>query len=198
MTARTCLAFAVAMPIVYFGTQLVAAPFYPHYSFTQQAASMLGSPYSRFPWIFNTGAMLTGICALVGSYGLFRALRARGGLVVSLLVSISVLVIGITSFKAGLYPLPDPRHSSWQFLTAFIILLPFVLLLAAWRIRASIALRTYLLVSLLLLLALIPCMSHAVHIPGLGSGILQRLLAVVTFLPVGVVAYALRSSYERD
>lgn len=193
--ARTCLAFAVAIPVVYFGVQLVAAPFYPHYSFMQQVASMLGSANSHMPWIFNTGAMLTGICAAVGSYGLLLALRAKAGILLSLLVGVAVLVVGITSFKAGLYPLPDPRHSSWQFLTTFIILLPFLLLLAAWRMRASVVLRGYLLFSLLLLLALIPCMSGAIHIPNVGVGLLQRLFAAVTFLPVGVVAYVLRRGY---
>ncbi|HEY9137887.1 MAG TPA: DUF998 domain-containing protein [Terriglobus sp.] len=191
-TTRTCLAFAVAIPIVYFGTQLIAAPFFPQYSFTQQAASLLGSPASHLPWIFNTGAMLTGICATIGAYGLYHALRTKAGLILSALIGIAVLVVGITSFKAGLYPLPDPRHSSWQFLTAFIILLPFVLFLASWRMRASVALRGYLLLSLLLLMAVIACMSGVIHIPGLGGGILQRLLAIATFFPVGVMAYVLR------
>jgi hypothetical membrane protein len=47
---------AIAMPLIYFGTQLIAAPFYPGYSFAQDTASMLGTTTSRQPWIFNLGA----------------------------------------------------------------------------------------------------------------------------------------------
>ena len=57
---------AIAMPVIYFGTQLVAAPFYPDYSFSRDTASMLGTTDSHHPWIFNLGAMLTGVAGLVG------------------------------------------------------------------------------------------------------------------------------------
>src|ERR1051326_4877542 len=66
---------AIAMPVIYFGTQLVAGPFYPGYSFSQDTASMLGTTDSHHPWIFNLGAVLTGVTGVVGAFGLFRALR---------------------------------------------------------------------------------------------------------------------------
>ena len=59
-----CLLAAVAMPIIYFGTQIVAAPFYPGYSFSLHSVSMLGTQFSRHPAIFNAGEMLTGFAAL--------------------------------------------------------------------------------------------------------------------------------------
>jgi hypothetical membrane protein len=65
-----CLLAAAAMPIIFFGTQIAAAPFYPRYSFSMQSVSMLGTQFSRHPWIFNTGEMLTGFAAIVSALGL--------------------------------------------------------------------------------------------------------------------------------
>ena len=79
------------MPVIYFGTQLIAAPFYPGYSFAQNTASMLGTTTSRQPWIFNLGAMLTGVAGLIGAFGLFRALRTVTWTALALLVGLSVV-----------------------------------------------------------------------------------------------------------
>jgi hypothetical membrane protein len=70
---------AIAKPVIYFGTQLVAAPFYPRYSFTQDTASMLGTADSYHPWIFNLGAMVTGVAGLVGALGYFGPFGQRPG-----------------------------------------------------------------------------------------------------------------------
>jgi hypothetical membrane protein len=56
-----CLLAAAAMPVIYFGTQIAAAPFYPGYSFSLQSASMLGTHFSRHPWIFNVDQCLPGL-----------------------------------------------------------------------------------------------------------------------------------------
>lgn len=45
----------IAVPILYFGIQVLAARFYPGYGFTNQDASALGSNGSSFPDIFNKG-----------------------------------------------------------------------------------------------------------------------------------------------
>jgi hypothetical protein len=60
---------AIAMPVIYFGTQVIAAPFYPEYSFARDRASILGTTSSEQPWIFNLGAVLTGAAGLVGAFG---------------------------------------------------------------------------------------------------------------------------------
>jgi hypothetical membrane protein len=65
------------MPTIYFGTQVVAAPFYPGYSFSQQSESMLDTHFSRHPGIFNVGLMLAGFAALGGALGLYRSFRAK-------------------------------------------------------------------------------------------------------------------------
>jgi hypothetical membrane protein len=105
---------AVAMPLIYFGTQLVAAPFYPGYSFAKDTASILGTTSSQHPWIFNMGALLTGAAGLVGAFGLFRALRPVTWTALAGLVALSVVANGVLSLKAGMFPVPNPRHASWQ------------------------------------------------------------------------------------
>ena len=179
---------AIAMPVIYFGTQLVAAPFYPDYSFSQDTASMLGTTESHHPWIFNLGAMLTGVAGLVGAFGLFRALRTVTGTALAGLVALTVVANGVLSVKAGVFPMPDPRHASWQFLMPAIIATPLLLLAALWR--QGVALRAYLLCNTVALISMVPLMMHRMA-PVFAEGTMQRLFALVVFVPVGVAAYAL-------
>jgi hypothetical membrane protein len=184
---------AIAMPAVYFATQLVAAPFYPGYSFANDTASMLGTTTSHQPWIFNLGAMLTGLAGLVGAFGLFRALRAVTWTTLAALVALCVVANGVLSLKAGMFPMPDPRHASWQFLMFPILIAPLLLLIALWR--QGTALRVYLLCNLVALLATLPFMFHRIA-PVFAEGTMQRLFAVVVFVPAGVAGYALVRARE--
>jgi len=187
---RICLFAAVAMPVLYFGSQLAAAPFYPGYSFSRDSASMLGTSFSRYPWIFNLGAVFTGIAALVGAIGLYRAFRAATNIVVAWLIGLSVAATGIMSFKAGMFPLPDSRHASWGFLVAFTIVTPLLLLIGVWKQQGATAIRLYLIVSIALILVLFPFMFGMAFTTLLQPGTFQRLFALATFVPVGVVAYS--------
>ncbi len=63
----------IAIPILYFGMQLLAAPFYPGYSFISRDASTLGSDGSSVPAIFNLGSILVGLVELVAAWGFLRA-----------------------------------------------------------------------------------------------------------------------------
>ncbi len=179
---------AIAIPVFYFGTQLVAAPFYPAYSFSRDTASMLGTTNSHHPWIFNLGAALTGLSGLAGAFGLFRALRTITWTALAWLVALSVVANGVLSVKAGMFPMPDPRHASWQFLMPAILIAPLLLLIAFWRQGA--ALRTYLLLNIVALASLMPLMMHRIA-PVFEEGTTQRLFALVVFVPVAVAAYAL-------
>jgi hypothetical membrane protein len=177
------------MPLMYFATQLIAAPFYPGYSFANDTASMLGTTTSRHPWIFNLGAALTGVAGITAGFGLFRALRIVTGNALALLVGISVVANGVLSLKAGMFPMPDPRHASWPFLIFPTLAAPPVfLLIAFWR--EGIALRIYLLCNAVALLLLMPLMMHRMA-PLFAEGTTQRLFALVVFVPVGVTGYAL-------
>jgi len=191
---RSCLVAAIAVPILYFGTQLVASPFYPGYSFLRQVASLLGSPNSRHPGIFNTGAIITGVALIAGGYGMYHALRSRHiSPVLSCLAALSMAVVGGTTIQAGIFPLPDHRHTAFGFLVIFLIVLPLILLLALWNQSDVREVRVFLFACCLAVLLIAPLMSHLIVIPGAGAGLLQRIFAAVTFLPVGVVGWKLRS-----
>jgi len=187
-TTVLALYAAIAMPLIYFGTQLIAAPFYPGYSFAHDTASMLGTTASHQPWIFNSGAMLTGVAGLSGAFGLFRALRTVTWRSLALLVGLSVVSNGVLSLKAGMFPMPDPRHASWQFLMFPTLAAPVLLLIALWR--RSMALRLYLLCNAVALLSMMPLMMHTMA-PVFAEGTMQRLFALVVFVPVAAAGLAL-------
>jgi hypothetical protein len=109
--------------------------------------------------------------------------------VVAWLIALSVSAIGIMSVKAGTFPLPDSRHASWGFLVAFTIVTPLLLLIGVWKHQGATAIRFYLIASLALILVLFPFMFGVVSTTLLQPGTLQRLFALATFVPVGVVAY---------
>jgi hypothetical membrane protein len=73
---RLMLCAAVAVPLPYFGVQLIAAACYPGYSFATDSASMLGTAASRHPGIFNNGAILDGVAGCLGAAGLFLGLSS--------------------------------------------------------------------------------------------------------------------------
>ena len=54
---RIALQAGIAVPVLYYGVQLLAAPFYPGYSFITNVASDLGSPTSTVPAIFKSACL---------------------------------------------------------------------------------------------------------------------------------------------
>jgi hypothetical membrane protein len=72
------LGFGIAVPFLYFGSQIVAAFFFPGYSFLSQSASQLGSDSARYPALFNIGAIVTGLATLIASWGFLRGFNGVG------------------------------------------------------------------------------------------------------------------------
>jgi hypothetical membrane protein len=192
------LGCGIAVPILYYGVQLASAPFFPDFSFLGTTASELGSDLSTRPWIFNAGAILTGIAAFTAAVGFLGALRSlRTNLILAWLVSIAIAITGLSSLWAGVFPMPDPRHGGHPSLLFAMLALPFVLALALWQLGASRPLKAYLIATMALLLVLFPFMSG---MTGLDThtyqGLLQRVFALTVFLPIGVGGYVLRRRVE--
>jgi hypothetical membrane protein len=187
------LGFGMAVPLLYDGAQLVAAPFFPEFSVLRTTASELGSDRSARPWILNAGAILTGIAALVGSIGLLRALRRLGG--PPIVAWLSLLVVagtGLSSLWAGIFPMPDPRHGGHPSLLIAMLAVPFVLSFALWRLGVSRAFMAYLIATIVLLLVMLPIMMRLIDVNmNTYGGLLQRIFALTVFVPIGVVAYEL-------
>ena len=196
---RTALAFGVAVPILYFGAQLAAAPFFPGFSVLRHSASMLGSDLSTRPEILNTGAKLTGLATLIAAIGFARAMRVAGVHRVVLWLTVAALLShGLASLWAGSFPLPDRRHNPGP-LSIGMFALPVLLLIASWRMRDARGLRTYLLANLIFFAMMIPVMAGKAGIDrAVYGGLLQRIGALALFLPIGVTAWHLRRRLARE
>lgn len=187
------LGFGMAVPFLYYGIQIVAAPYFPGYSFISHAASDLGSDLSTHPTIFNTGVLATGIATLIAAFGYFFAFQRIGAnRILTWITSIALIGTAVSCLWAGYFPLPDPRHGGHPALLIAMISLPFLLTATLWKERDARLLKAYFGMTIALLVVMIPIMSG---ITGLEthsySGLLQRILAFTVFPPIAVCAFFL-------
>jgi hypothetical protein len=193
---RISLIAGACVPWLYFGSQALAAPFFPNFSILAHSASLLGSDLSSKPFILNGGAALTGIAAVLASYGLFGALRTQGvRLVIAILVAACAVSMGLASLWAASHPLPDPRHNPGA-LGAGIFAAPFVTLLASFSLKPAAGLRRYLIANALAFFLVAACFAGALPIDlRLYGGAVQRFGALVMQVPLAVLCiWLLRNS----
>lgn len=185
---------AVSVPVLYYGTQLASLPFYPGYDWLRQPASALGSDQSLRPWLFNGGALLTGLASFAAAYGIAAACIALGGRRWrASAAALALLSCGLASLNAGWFALPDPRHNP-GLLGLGTFLLPPVLLLAVWKISGLAKLRLFLSGAILAVAALAPFMAGWAGVDRAAyGGLLQRLLTLPLFLSVAAAGLGLRS-----
>jgi hypothetical membrane protein len=180
------------VPFIYFAIPVVAAPFYPGYSFIRNTASDLGSDQALHPAPVNAAIITLGIVMLLAAYGIFRGM-ARVGInpIMALVSAVSVASAGLGTLLSGVYPSPDPRHGGGA-LGAGLFFLPFLIGLVLWRKLPSRALRGGFLALAVLFIAMVPIMSGVTPIDTATSeGLWQRILALTAFGPIGLGAYAL-------
>jgi hypothetical protein len=200
----------VAVPFLYFGIQVAAAPFFPGYSFLARDASTLGSDGSSLPAVFNIGCLVVGLLTFVASWGFFRALRLlEVHYAIVWLTTLAMAASGLADINAFLFPLPDPRHtdSVLALAGAGTILLPFLLPLALWKLLDRGPIAGYFIANIAAIVALIPIMSGLIQrfsiMAGVDmpryqtflnncQGLLQRIAALIAFGPIGVSAWRLR------
>jgi hypothetical protein len=187
------LGMGMAVPLLYYGVQAAAAPFYPDFSILTTTASELGSDRSTLPSTFNVGVILVAVATLVASFGFLRALRRLGvNPILAWLTFLSIAANGMSSLWAGLFPLPDPRHGGHPVFMIGMLLLPFLLAAAFWKLSDARLLKAYFIATILLLVAMIPIISG---MSGLDTqsyrGLFQRIFALTVFPPIGVGAYVL-------
>lgn len=196
---RLSLLAGVAVPFLYFGAQLLAAPFYPDFSVWTHTASQLGSDLSSRPGILNGGAALTGVAALAASYGLYRGLRDRGvGLAAAALVAASSASMGAASLWAASHPMPDPRHNPGA-LGAGMFAAPFAALLASLALPRATRLRRYLVANVLAFFGVASLYAGLIPVDlSLYAGGVQRLGALVMFVPLAVLSLGLLRNARPD
>ena len=195
---RRLLPLGVAVPVLYFGTLLVAAATWPGYSHVTRYASELGGPEAPLPWEFNRGIMTMGAVCVLAALGLGSGLARAGGRTGwSVAAAVCVALFGVSMVMGGLFPMPDERHGAFGLGFA---LLPAPLLMAfalrgrpGWR-----GLVTFLAVSFVLMLATLTVM---MGVGGLVSranvGLWQRANALAMFPWIGITAWRLARGLPR-
>jgi hypothetical protein len=206
---RFALGMGVAVPFLYFGIQIAAAPFFSNYSFLARDASTLGSNGSRLPALFNIGSLAVGIVTLIASWGFFRAfrlLKVRNA--IASLATLALVTCGLGSINAFLFPLPDPRHtgSVLALAAAGTLLLPFLLPLSLRKFLERGPIAAYFIANIVAMFALFPVMSGLIQrfsiMAGVDmpryqtflnncQGLLQRIAAIIVFGPIAVSAWYL-------
>jgi len=106
------IAAGVLIPIVYYGSQLVAMPYADHYSVVRQVASELGmASVSRHPAVFNLSKIVGSIPTWIAAFGFLFGLRRMGARpVATWLTFVGMIAIAMNDIQAGVFPLPDKRH----------------------------------------------------------------------------------------
>jgi hypothetical protein len=194
---RFSLACAVAVPLAYFGAQVLGAAFYTGFSVLRDVASLLGSDRSTAPALFNTavyGVALISLLAAPGlGWGVAGALRGQGtpawrAVGSALLAAACVASFGLASAWAATYPLPDPRHNPGA-LGAGMFAAPFVALAIALQLKDARALRWVCAACVLGFFAVAGVYSDLIPLDrDTYNGLLQRVGALVMLVPFAVVA----------
>ncbi|MDZ4692079.1 DUF998 domain-containing protein [Terricaulis sp.] len=108
---RIFLIAGIAVPIVYFASQVAAMALNPGFDIATQQPSELGCCGAQLPLIANAGFLLTGVFAIAGGVGLSLGLRKLGGnAILAALAGLGMILFGIAMTMSGLFPLPDPLH----------------------------------------------------------------------------------------
>lgn len=190
---RAGLGLGMTVPFLYYGTQIVSAPYVSDYSFVRQAASLLGSNLSSRPWIFNAGVIATGLATLFAAPGFLMAFQRIGAnRILTPITCLALSAHAISSLWAGYFPLPDPRHTGHPALLIAMISLPFLFTATLWKEKDAWALKAYLVATIVLLVVMIPIMSGATGLDTRSfSGLLQRIFAFTVFPPIAVCAFFL-------
>ncbi|MGL6290300.1 MAG: DUF998 domain-containing protein [Silanimonas sp.] len=189
---RLSLFAALAVPVLYFGAQAAAAPFFPGFRFTEHTASILGSDLSLRPEILNSGAVLTGLASFVSAWGVFVGLRSAGVWTWNAAaLALCAVSFGAASVWAGIHPLPDPQHNPGA-LGIGMFAAPFLAFVASLALPNSKALRIYLGLNVVGF-GIVSCLYAGVIPVDLQryAGAVQRLGTLVMLLPMAILAAVL-------
>jgi hypothetical protein len=81
------------------------------------------------PLDFQCGRNAYRFCCARRSFRAVSVLRRKTNFLLSWLIGLSVACTGVMTLKAGMFPMPDPRHNSWGFLQNLTIITPHLMLI---------------------------------------------------------------------
>ena len=178
----------VAVPVLYFGSVLAAAPFYPGFSFVRQFASELGAEGAPHPYILNTGLVGVGLAGILAGRSFWRTLLELGARpIAARWTGLLIAMFGVAIVMAGLFPHPSLLH--WGFgLSIPFVVAPTVLAFGLRHRPEATPLRRYLLATNAMMIVLFIATLAAAHSPIVGLCQLLYTLAAIPWLGVGAVA----------
>ncbi len=125
MNFRALLIGGVAVPFLYFASQIAAVLLNPGFDIASREPSELGCCQAVMPVVANVGFITTGVAAMLGGLGLFAGLRhLHGNVVFAALAGLGLSLFGVAMTMSGVFPLPNPLHYGFG-LTLAGILAPF-------------------------------------------------------------------------
>ena len=156
-----------------------------------QYASELGSAKSAYPEIFNYGIIAAGALGVLGSIGLFMALRRTGRWLAAALAGLSVAAWGFSMIMGGMFPMPDERHGGFGVGLA-IQLAPLFFVWALWSERGRGGLKAFLVLDFLAMTAgFVVMMGIGGLVTHANVGLWQRAYALTMMPWMSIVAWAL-------
>ena len=189
MPARRLLAGALAMPLLYFATLLVAAVANPVVP-AGAVPSMLGTAPAPHPEIYNVGMVLTALAGIAGAIGIGLQLPKIGaGRVLGTVTALTVALSSLGLAEAGLFPLPSPYHEAFglSLFGAFTPLLGgFALLRARDDRRAVVALFSAF-VAIMVLFAILNGVGGLAT--NANAGVWVRIIALPAFGSVALIGW---------
>jgi hypothetical protein len=165
----------IFLPLIYFGTIIIAGIFASDYSHFGQHASELGINSSKIAVIlFQVGIIATSISMFILAIGLRMNFRNR-----FYLTPILVFIFGITFIFGAIFPIGSPWHGFYGF-GLMVMLIPFVFL---YELDGLISIRALHIISLiagllmfLYLWSMIAGLDHVNY-----RGLTQRIFGLVVF-----------------
>jgi len=119
----TLIKQAIYLPILYFGTVVLASLFSYDYSHLRQHASELAINENQIAGtIFNVGIFITGISLVLYGIGLMLKFKIQ-----FLITSILIIVFGITFIFGAIYEIGSPWHGLYG-IGLSVMMLPFTFL----------------------------------------------------------------------
>jgi hypothetical membrane protein len=196
--ARRLTPLGIAVPVLYFGTLILAALTWPGYSHVTRYASELGGPEAPQPWLFNRGIMTMGAVCVLAALGFGAALRqasGRAGLAIA--AGVCLALFGVSMVMGGMFPMPDERHGAFGLAFA-LVPAPLLAAIALWGKPRWQGLATFLALSFVAMAGVLAVM---MGVGGLVTranvGLWQRANALAMFPWIGVAAWQLERGLAR-
>lgn len=188
MSFRTLLAGGVAIPFIYFASQIAAVLLNPAFNIARQEPSELGCCQAVMPVVANAGFMATGVVAVLGGLGLFVGLRRlQGNVIFAASAGLGLSLFGVAMIMSGVFPLPNPLHYGFG-LTLAGILAP---LFGALALKNGGAVRWIVMLGFIVSLVLVVLSMGIGGVANVNNiGLIVRAISVVAFSTIAYLCWS--------